>query len=222
MTAQIPKSLRKPKETVNSILGKSTAKIQFRLDAVTDDFFAPMDELLEDKSFFLGDEASGLDCLAVGYLALMLKPDVPHGFLRRAMKQKYPRLAEWTERMIAECLNNEQLPWQEGATPTIAEMLYTVLDTVVDSFPIVGTMRTNSQIKLSSQEPDLEDYEARRLALGARNRNRELYCQIAAVTGGIGAFVGYFFWVGMIKIPRRAVNGGRRNFGTAGAMLGLD
>ena len=221
MTAQIPKSLRKPKETISSILGKGAAKSQFRLDAVTEDFFAPMDELLGEKPFFLGDETTGLDCLAVGYLALMLKPDVPHDWLRHTLKDKYPRLAEWTNKMIAECFNNEHLPWREPEMPTIAGIAYTVLDNLVDSVPIVGAMRTNGYIKLSSQELGIDDYEARELALAARNRNRELYSQIVAVTGGIGAFVGYLFWVGMIKIPRRAANGGRRDFGTAGAMLGL-
>ena len=221
MTAQIPKSLRKPKETISSILGKGAAKSQFRLDAVTEDFFAPMDELLGEKPFFLGDETTGLDCLAVGYLALMLKPDVSHDWLRHTLKDKYPKLTEWTNKMIAECFNNEHLPWREPETPTIAGIAYTVLDNLVDSVPIVGAMRTNGYIKLSSQELGIDDYEARELALAARNRNRDLYSQIVAVTGGIGAFVGYLFWVGMIKIPRRAANGGRRDFGTAGAMLGL-
>jgi hypothetical protein len=56
----------------------------------------------------------------------------------------------------------------------------------------------------------------------ATNRNRELYSQIVAVTAGIGTFVGYLFWVGILQLPkRRSSETGKRNFGAAGAMLGL-
>jgi hypothetical protein len=56
----------------------------------------------------------------------------------------------------------------------------------------------------------------------ATNRNRELYGQIFAVGAGISTFVGYLFWVGILQLPkRRSHDNGKRDFGAAGAMLGL-
>jgi hypothetical protein len=54
------------------------------------------------------------------------------------------------------------------------------------------------------------------------NRNCKLYSQIVAVTAGIGTFVGYLFWVVMLQLPkRRGTETRKRDFGAAGAMLGL-
>jgi hypothetical protein len=53
------------------------------------------------------------------------------------------------------------------------------------------------------------------------NRNCELYSQIVAVTTGIGTFVGYLFWVGMLQLPkRRSIETRKRDFGAAGGNAG--
>jgi sorting and assembly machinery component 37 len=241
MTAQIPKSLRKPKETVSSLLGKSTHRNQFRLDAVTSEFCEPLNELLGDKEWFISDTVTSLDCLAIGYLALMQAPDLPHDWLRRALKEKYPRLGKWTAKFASSTFGESilpahvlspasrgsgkgqhGLPWQAPVRPTITTIASSVLENTMDALPIVGRLRANKQLKRSSQDPDLEDYERKQLAVMATNRNRELYSQIVAVGAGIGTFVGYLFWVGILQLPKRTSHEtGKRNFGAAGAMLGL-
>ena len=241
MTAQIPKSLRKPKETVSNLLGKSTHRSQFRLDAVTSEFFEPVDELLADKEWLISERLTSLDCLAIGHLALMQAPQLPHDWLRCAMKQKYPRLGKWTSVVarstfgrrvdarnalspLSEDNVNEEhsLPWQAPVRPTVATIASTILETTVDALPIVGRLRANKQLRSSSEYPGLEEYERKQLAVIATNRNRDLYSQIVAAGAGIGTFVGYLFWVGVLQLPkRRDKDSGKRNFGAAGAMLGL-
>jgi sorting and assembly machinery component 37 len=241
MTAQIPKSLRKPKDTVSSLLGKSTHRNQFRLDAVTSDFCEPLNELLKDNGWFVSDAVTSLDCLALGYLALMQAPNLPHDWLRRAVKEKYPQLGKWTEEFLRSTfgepvspehalsppsdVNGKQrrsLPWQPPLRPSVAAIASSILENTFDALPIVSQLRANKQLKRSSQDPELEDYERRQLAVTATNRNRELYSQIVAVTAGMGTFVGYLFWVGILQLPkRRSSETGKRDFGAAGAMLGL-
>lgn len=241
MTAQIPKSLRKPKETVSSLLGKSTHRNQFRLDAVTSEFYEPLNELLGGGEWFISDAVTSLDCLAVGYLALMQAPDLPHDWLRRALKEKYPRLGKWSATFASSTFGElilpahalsahsavsgkakRSLPWQAPVQPTVASIAANLLDSTIDTIPIVSQLRENKQLKKLSQDLDLEDYERKQLAVMATNRNRELYSQIVAVGAGIGTFLGYLFWVGILQLPKRTSNAtGKRNFGAAGAMLGL-
>ena len=241
MTAQIPKSLRKPKETVVSLFGKSTHRNQFRLDAVTSEFFEPVDELLAEKEWLISDTVTSLDCLAVGYLCLMQTPPLPHDWLWRAMKEKYPRLDKWAAQIARSTFGGptmpghalspllegngkgeRSLPWQAPMPATIATIASTLLGNTIDALPIVGRLRANQQLKRSSENLGLEDYERKHLALLARNRNRELYGQIFAAGAGISTFVGYLFWVGILQLPKRRTNdAGKRSFGAAGAMLGL-
>jgi hypothetical protein len=78
------------------------------------------------------------------------------------------------------------------------------------------------QLKKSCEDPGLEEYERKRLAVITANRNKDLYSQIFAVGAGISTFVGYLFWVGILQLPKRWSNSaGKRNFGAAGAMLEL-
>lgn len=244
MTAQIPKTLlKKPRDTVSGILGKSTHRSQFRLDAVTSEFLEPLSELLADKDWLLAETCSSLDCLAVGYLALMQSPEVPHNWLKRSLRDRFSNLAKWTDTFLRECyggpmapanafLNqtfgdaekrSSTLPWQVPMQPTFAAMGGTVVQGVLDSIPVVGQFRTNKQLKQAAQNPELDDLESKQLARIARNRNRELYSQIMGVGAGIGAFIGYLFWVGLLKLPDRSKRkeNGRRDFGEAGTLLGL-
>ncbi len=241
LTAQIPKSLRKPRQTVSSLLGQSTHRNQFRLDAITADFLEPLDELLADREWFIAETVSSLDCLAIGYLVLLQSPLLPLGWLKRALKEKYPHLGGWAESFSRDAFGDEVtpsealsasregsekakqgLPWQAPVRPTFGALAFTILDNTMDALPVVGQLRSNRQLKKASQDPDLDEYESKQLAVMASNRNQELYSQIFAVGAGIGVFIGHLFWVGMLKLPQRQrASGGRRDFGTAGAMLGL-
>ena len=76
---------------------------RFRLDALADAFFEPLQELLGNKHYMLSEEeASSLDCVALSYLALMLIPQVPHKWLAETMMVRYPRLCSYVKRLSKE------------------------------------------------------------------------------------------------------------------------
>lgn len=103
LSAHIPKSLRKPRQTVSAMLGHDTKRSKFRLDAVTSDFLAPLDELLSDGEWLIADHATSVDCLALGFLALMQLPgDVPQPWLRESLNRKYPKLDRWARKRQGE------------------------------------------------------------------------------------------------------------------------
>jgi hypothetical protein len=73
---------------------------------------------------------------------------------------------------------------------TLATMASTILDNTMDALPFIGQLHANKQLKKSCEDPRLEEYERKQLAVIAANRSRELYSQIFAVSVGIGTFVG--------------------------------
>ena len=69
----------------------------------------------EEKKWFLlddddGEEGAGgpttLDCVAFGYLALMIYPDLPRPWLRDRIVEKYPALQAWVNDMTAVCFGD--------------------------------------------------------------------------------------------------------------------
>ncbi|KAK7530803.1 Tom37 C-terminal domain-containing protein [Phyllosticta citribraziliensis] len=73
---------------------------RFKLAAVADDCLAPLDALLEEKEFLVkSDHPTTLDCLAFGYLALMLYPDMPSPWLSDHIRTRYLHLEEYINRM---------------------------------------------------------------------------------------------------------------------------
>lgn len=86
--------------TVRSMLQRPEHAAAFRLKALTDAFFEPLQDVLGDNEYLLAtDSPSVLDCLAYGYLSLMLYPDMEQDWLAVALRKHYPRLAQYVERL---------------------------------------------------------------------------------------------------------------------------
>ncbi|KAI9673353.1 MAG: hypothetical protein M1829_004120 [Trizodia sp. TS-e1964] len=98
-SAQIPASLlHRPRQTLTGLLAAPQHASQFQLQALTNAFFAPLDELLGDKRYLLGTSAaSPLDCVAVAYLSLALYPKLPHAWLSASLISKFPRLHRYVD-----------------------------------------------------------------------------------------------------------------------------
>jgi sorting and assembly machinery component 37 len=247
-TGQIPKSLlKKPQETVISLLAQEQHQNQFRLDAITSVFLGPLDDLLGRKPFLLlENQLSSLDCLAVGHLSLALYPALPHPFLQTALKEKFPRLASYTERVSKACFGNPvdpkayltevssdprrksyesaPLPWRPEPTRSFTDMGIQVLENFADSIPILSQFRANNRLRHAAADPGLEDIQKNQLSTLSRDQRRELYAQICTVVGGISAFIGYLFYVGLFSIESDEEEEeieGDGSFGEAGELLGL-
>ena len=246
----VPKTLMsRQRETVSSLLGRPTHKNQFRLDALTSDFYEPLEALLGGKEYLLSrSSASSLDCLATGYLSLMVYPDLPHEWSKASMQTKHPKLAQYTKKMVevfysppvrvSEAFDGigeavgagkgrqtSKLPWQTPAKASFSAIGSMVLSSIADNVPIVNQLRADRQLKQAATDPALDSYDKRQLETIAQGRTREVYSQIATVGGVLGLFMTYLFYEGIVEWPSRSRQeddkDNNRDFGEAGAMLGL-
>lgn len=97
----IPPSLRTSRPTVTSLVRQPQHASRFRLNALSEAFFGPLQQLLGQKPFLLSDDnPSSLDCLALAYLALALLPEVPQPWLAKSMKSRYPELCRYVKDLV--------------------------------------------------------------------------------------------------------------------------
>lgn len=151
------------KDTVRSLLQRPEHAAMFRLHAVAEEFFAPLSDVLGQEKEFLLDtnEPSSVDCLAYGYLALMLFPDLPQAWLAKTMREKYGNLARFVERMheslalktnvqdVLELVRSTtdedvvgrrtaksmELPWCPPARPTVVETVSRITRELIEQIP---------------------------------------------------------------------------------------
>ncbi|PNY28698.1 Metaxin-like protein [Tolypocladium capitatum] len=88
--------------------------------------------------FFAGTPVSSLDCLAYGYLALMLKPSVPRSFLRDWLQSETPRLLNFVDGMTP-----GPLPWATPEQPTVIGWSARLADSIIRNAPSLGTHYAN-------------------------------------------------------------------------------
>jgi sorting and assembly machinery component 37 len=220
LTAQIPERLRKPKQTVSKLLGRNAAKDRFRLDAVTAEFMEPIEELLGRKEYLLSDSMSSVDCLAIGYLALMQRPDVPHGWLKAALTEEHGRLGQWSERN-AKTSFRLPFPWLEVGSVTGAERFLAVIDNLMEALPVIGRSHAAIELPQVRSTQSTTVHMRKQKAISDLRRRQQQFDQTLFSILGFGTFIGYMLWAGLLILPQRTAQAGRRDFGAAGAMLGL-
>ncbi|USP82764.1 protein targeting to mitochondrion [Curvularia clavata] len=85
---------------LGGLLGGQVYAGRFRLDALSAQLLDPLSDLLgKHKYLFRGDHPSSLDCLAFGYLSLLVYPPVPQAWLRETIRSKYPRIGAYIHRL---------------------------------------------------------------------------------------------------------------------------
>ena len=82
------------RHTVMGLLRRPEHSAVFKLHALAENFFEPLHEWLAERSSgcFFSDAPTAVDCLAYGYLSLMLYPQLPQSWLADTM-QKTAKLA---------------------------------------------------------------------------------------------------------------------------------
>ncbi|ESZ93154.1 hypothetical protein SBOR_6481 [Sclerotinia borealis F-4128] len=167
----IPESLRRGKHTVSSLLAASPeTNAQIRLDALATDFFESIQELKGKKRHLVSNShMSSLDCLALGFMSLMLYPKLPQPWLAKTMREKFPDLVKWVEElkdevwggvvsvddaMLTKAGNANavqqkklQLPWQAPESRGILNVGSVFLASLADSVPIVGQQRKDNRMR---------------------------------------------------------------------------
>jgi sorting and assembly machinery component 37 len=169
------------KETLRSLLQRPEHAAIFKLNALADAFFEPLRDMLGEHSFLGGaEEPTAVDCLAYGYLSLMLFPDVSQDWLAATMRNKYQSLVEYTERLhirlslathvdqvvdllycgergpkrVPDHASPLSLPWKAPTTTPVTTAVRGALGDLWDLLPVLG-QRNKLQLWHSEQHPFL-------------------------------------------------------------------
>lgn len=247
---KIPKNfIQRPRETVSGLLGRGSSQNQFRLEALTADFFEPLEAMLGQKAYLLTlkeeDTPTSLDCIALGYLSLALVPELAFPWLRDAMRAKAPLLSAYTERLRRRCFGDaavevaqayspqsapaSPLPWRAPGRVSVAAVGSTLLAELADNTPFLSEIRRNNRLKQAAADSELSSVEKGALSMYADSSKKDMYVSIAATVGGVAALVGYMFHVGLISVASQEQGveeeeeEGTPDFGnlSAGDILGL-
>lgn len=226
----IPESLRKPKNTISSMFAANPETgAQIRLDGLARDFFEPLELLRRDGKFFGdGEGFTSLDCLALGYLCLMLIPELPQPWLSKTMRGNFGALSKWTEKRrrlvfgkdvdldyaflgAKEGWRNSHLPWTKPDSGGTVGVGGVFASGVADMIPVVGSWRRNTRM----QQPG-------KMAAGdnAQSSSWQYFGLIGSVLAGMGLAVGYMFHEGLIPYgSRETESSGLGGLGEAGEAL---
>ncbi|KAJ5552244.1 hypothetical protein N7494_001622 [Penicillium frequentans] len=226
-TGQIPKNfIQSPRETVSGLLGRTAQQNHFRIDALTGEFFEPLEAMLGKKSYLLAanetDSPASLDCIALGYLSLSHIPDLTQPWLHESMRAKAPLLSAYTERMRLRCFGQapvevahafeplsappSSLPWRAPGRLSVAAVGSTLLATLADSTPFLRDIRMNNRLKqeAESEDSELNPIERNALSMFADASKKDMYVSIATVVAGTAALVGYMLHAGLISVTTQS------------------
>lgn len=239
----IPQSLRRPKKTISGALAASPeTAAQFKLDALATNFFTPLQKLKAKKQFLVSDtHFSSLDCLALGYLSLMLIPELPQPWLSQIMWRKYPDLCAWVENLAGRVFGGavdaddaflttpdeftpsnggkSSLPWVAPRNGGLLGVGGLFVSAIADSVPVVGQLRRNTRMRQHGGKTHGDELQS---------SNWQTITTIGSLVAGAGLFLGLMFQQGLISLPadsesdrRKSNNAGVQDYGDAGAILGI-
>ncbi|PQE25346.1 mitochondrial import receptor subunit (Tom37) protein [Rutstroemia sp. NJR-2017a BBW] len=211
----IPESLRIGRQTVSSLLAASPeTNAQIRLVSLATEFFEPLQELKAKKKFLVSNtQFSSLDCLAFGFMSLMLYPQLPQPWLARTMRIKFPDLCKWVEElkedlyggvvavddaMLTKTANAVQreksrLPWQAPENGGVLNVGGAFLASLADSIPVVGQVRKDGRMRRvgGKYAPDEE----------TGSPVWRYVATVGSVVAAVGVLAGYAFHQGLIEWP---------------------
>lgn len=145
----LPESFRKhlpgsskPKKSVKEEMTPEQA-VAIRLFSLTENCLATLEGLMshteKQPRFFPDTGLTSLDCLAFGYLSLMLKAPVPRTFVKDWMEEHSPRLNAFVEDLLATSIPAVGTTVWEAAPPRgFLSVTGRVLDSVVRHTPVLG------------------------------------------------------------------------------------
>jgi hypothetical protein len=135
--------------------------------------FAALQATLKGNAYLLGTlQPTSVDCVAYGFLALHLYPsDLPQPFLRNTLIRKYPTLVTFCDRMKA-------VTGKAG------------VPTAVESASVSWAFLRKEWWEQKKREDKREEQVS---AVERRNR-------LLAIVGGVGVFVGFVWWNGIVQV----------------------
>lgn len=220
---KVPERLRPLRRGVKAALSPEQTAL-FRLEAVANDCLAVLTDLKAasemegaGERFFFSSSSRGptaLDCLAFGYLALMLVPDVPRPWLKDLVRRRHESLALFVDATRDAVFGGDvasSLPWADplsrGSGEQPSALTRFVRDVVAASVPRAWAVR-DAPFKSASTAGGASSILA---ALGSG----------AAVVGVLGSALLYRHMPPLGAALYRWEMPRRRAFGAAGALFGI-
>ena len=214
------------------MMKEKQSSARFKLDALVDAAFRPLQQLLGKKKWMLSQEkASSLDCLALGYLSLALIPEVPQSWLAEGLRGRFPDLCKYVEDGVKEIFGGKvtvedtlpssteertqgpsgtALPWRAPERNFVSAGA-SILNSTRESVPFY---KRTTVINSSTQTPHSTDAPPHSLT-------STLLPPLLASAGAVAAIASYFLYFGFSaqESEKRTLS----DMGEAGAMFaGLD
>jgi sorting and assembly machinery component 37 len=222
LAAHIPISLRKPKQTVSSLLGRDVRRNKFRLDAVNADFLDVLNSMLGEQEWLFGDSPSSADSFALSVLTIMFNSTgIPHNWTKTTIQKNYPVLAKWVQSAPLHWFSTKSLPLGSSRARGWGEVLNSVVVTATKATPVLGSLFTAEEVETGTQDTLKRRRQRKQAKLVRMREFHLLYSQVLISSLTLTGLVGVLVWKGIISLPRRAAVSHGRDFGPAGNMLGL-
>ncbi|OBT78244.1 hypothetical protein VF21_03035 [Pseudogymnoascus sp. 05NY08] len=198
----IPVSLRKGNTGATSASLAAEGAATIRLSALADEFLEPLAEMRGEGRWFVGGRATEVDCLALGYLAVMLVDGLPRPWLAEKVKS-VKGLKEWVSEV--EGVAFEELPWGEGEGG-VGVIGRAVGGWVRGVLGISGVVREEEK----KDEEFLSESEKEIIAYRAGVRRKEIWVTTGSVVVAVSLFVGFLFQQGVVAAALQGGQGGAR------------
>ncbi|KAF7729344.1 hypothetical protein EC973_004600 [Apophysomyces ossiformis] len=162
------------------------ASVRFLMYRLARETYSILNHKLGEKDYMFGERATLLDCIAFGYLALHLYPELAHGRLQHILIHEYPRLAQFCDRFKTTYFSDEQAISQPAEDVpsfwrTIISNPRTIFNNVKDN--IVSYMGEPEAEK--KKTPAQIEFEKKRLW---------------SITGGVMFLLAYVVYNGIVSI----------------------
>lgn len=113
MISSSPSLLFKKRQTVQAALKQKQSQTRFRIEALVDALLEPVEAMLGRSKYLVSDEVTSIDCVAFGYFALLLYPQLPQMAVAETTRQRYPKTVRYTDRLREEIFKNEGFDVEE-------------------------------------------------------------------------------------------------------------
>jgi len=228
----IPAALRSSRQSVTGLMKQKGSSKRFKLDGLVDAACEPLEKLLGQKKHFFGEDGmSSLDCLALGYLALAVTPDVPQKWLAEGLRDRWPGLRAFVRRGVGEgfgglvrvedalmggnleSVGGKGLPWRATTQTGLSAAGTTLLNSALAALPFPQTTILTTPSKQQSTNSSSNNTPP-------SSSTSTLLPTLLAASTAVTAAAGYFLYASLNAEEEKRSLG---DMGEAGAMLaGLD
>lgn len=182
---------------------------------------------------------TSLDCLVLGYMSLMLLPELPQPWLSRAMREKFPSLCSWTKEVgksvfggpvtlddafltrLGDSEEDERrkrargkghLPWKAPDNMDFLGVGGSFVSSLADSLPLVGQLRRDAR----SRHYDVKSSPE---VSGSAWQNLTIFGSLVA---GVGLIAGIMFNQGLLSLGSAEDGREKERMGNYGSYVPSD